>query len=99
MSRDTDMGIYLKDQKKFYYLEAGDNYIANTVDRIRKTLVQRNLLPTAISSDSANKYYILSIKDAKDKEYNFEPIFISKHMQEIYKQKELKASNTKGFKS
>ena len=99
MSKDTDMGIYLKDKKKFYYLEAGDNYIANTVDRIRKTLVQRNLLPTAINSDSAGKYFILSIKDAKDKEYDFEPIFISKHMQQIYKQKETKPSNSKGFKS
>ena len=39
-----DMGIYIQEEKVFYYLEAGDNYIGNTIDRIKKTLIQGGLL-------------------------------------------------------
>ena len=39
-----DMGIYIQEEKVFYYLEAGDNYIGNTIDRIKKTMTMHVLL-------------------------------------------------------
>lgn len=88
MSNDTDLGIYLPKHKCFYYLEAGDSWIGNTVDRVRKALVQRELIK--IDYTSLNKqmdYEILSIKDAKSKDYELVPIFISKHIESLYSQK------------
>ena len=88
MSNERDLGIYLPKEKTFYYLEAGDSWIGNTVDRVRKALVQRELIK--IDYTSLNKqmnYEIMSIKDAMSKDYNMSPIYISKHIESIFSQK------------
>lgn len=89
MSKPDDLGIYLPDVKKFYYLEAGENWIGNTVDRVRKALTQRNLIK--IDYTSLNKqmnYSVITINEAKQKDYELIPIYISKHMEELYKNKQ-----------
>ena len=45
-----DMGIYIQEEKRFYYLEASDNYIGNTIDRIKKTLIQRGLIKVVLET-------------------------------------------------
>lgn len=88
MAKDTDLGIYLPDQKKFYYLEAGDNWIGNTVDRVRKALTQRDLIKVDYTSlQKQMNYTIMPISDAKKNDYDMTPIFISKHIESIYNQK------------
>ena len=39
-----DMGIYIQEEKVFYYLEAGDNYIGNTLIESKKLLSKEGLL-------------------------------------------------------
>ena len=35
MLNDKTLGVRIPDTKTFYYIEAGDNWIGNTVDRIK----------------------------------------------------------------
>lgn len=85
MSRPTDLGIYLPSTKTFYYLEAGDSWIGNTVDRVRKALTQRNLIQIDFTSlQKQQNYTILSIRDAELKDYKMIPIYISKHIEKQY---------------
>lgn len=87
MSKNTDLGIYLPSTKTFYYLEAGESWIANTVDRVRKTLTQRDLIKIDFTSLQKHQdYTVLSIRDAQAKDMNMTPIYISKHIEDIYSQ-------------
>lgn len=94
MSQPKDLGVYLPSTKKFYYLEAGDSWVGNTVDRVRKTLTQRGLIK--INFDMLQKqmdYQIMSLKEATQKDYDLVPIYISKHIEKLYQNK---AAETKG---
>lgn len=91
-----DMGIYIQEEKIFYYLEAGDNYIGNTIDRIKKTLIQRGLIKIVSGNFTDPGYRILSKEEASKNSYEMKPIFISKHVEAIFKEKQNKES--KGFK-
>jgi hypothetical protein len=84
MSKKTDMGIYLKTTKTFYYLEYGDNYVSNTLDRIKKALIQRNLIKGLMDSPREQQYEIISFSDAERDDLNMAPIFISKHIQALF---------------
>jgi hypothetical protein len=42
--KDTDLGIYCVNHKKFYYLETGEVPFPNPIPRLRSTLQQRNLI-------------------------------------------------------
>ena len=92
MPKRTDMGIYLKNDKTFYYLEYGENYIGNTLDRVRKTLIQRNLIQGLTTSPREVQYELISYKDAEDQDISMTPIFISKHIQSLFEKAEGEAS-------
>lgn len=88
MSQPKDLGLFLPQEKKFYFLEAGDNWIGNTIDRIKKTLIQRGLIK--LDFDMLQKqmnYDIMSKEEAMRKDYELVPIYISKHIQAIYENK------------
>ena len=95
MSNDKDLGVYLHKEKVFYYLEAGDNYIGNTVERVRKTLIQRGLITASVGNITTVDYTIISIKQAKMKDYILKPIYLSKHIQNIYQQEQKVSSSFK----
>lgn len=85
MSQPKDLGIYLPAQKKFYYLEAGESWVGNTVDRVRKTLTQRGLIKIDFTSlQKQMDYQIMSLKEAEQKDYDLVPIYISKHIEQLY---------------
>ena len=87
MARKKDLGIYLPTEKKFYYLEAGDSWIGNTVDRVRKALTQRNLIKIDYTSlQKQMNYTVMSIAEAQEKDFELIPIYISKHIEEMFKQ-------------
>lgn len=97
--RDNDLGIYCQRLRKFFYLETGKVYVSNTVDRIKKTLITRGLIEFTDKSflDTEN-YVVLSCKDAQLKDYDMEPIYISKWVQQTVEEE--KANNkTKKKKS
>ena len=79
------MGVYIHSNKTFYYLEAGTNYIGNSLDRVRKTLIQRNLILPEINTNYAKSPYdIISFEEAHRQDYNIEPIFLSAHIKRLY---------------
>lgn len=88
MSNDKDLGVYLHNKKVFYYLEGGDNYIGNTIERVRKTLIQRSYITPEIGNITITNYTICSIKEAKMKDYIMEPIYLSKHIRKLYEIKQ-----------
>ena len=94
MSKKTDLGIYITQEKTFYYLEAGPNHIGNTLDRVRKTLIQRGKIVPSINTNYAKpNYEFMSISDAENKDVTMVPIYISKHIQQLFETSE---TNLKG---
>ena len=79
--RDDSLGIYCIKDKTFYYLETGKVYVANTVDRIKKTLIHRDLIEfTTGSFLNTDDYKIITCRDAKLEDYKIKPIYISEHI-------------------
>ena len=79
------MGIYVHANKTFYYLEAGNNYIGNSLDRVRKALIQRDLiLPDTNTNYAKAPYDIISYVEANRRDYSLQPIFLSQHIKKIY---------------
>lgn len=90
------LGFYIKQMKEFFYLETGDNYIGNHLDRVRKTLIQREILSTKVGPNSKEtSHEIISISEAQEKDLKITPIFLSKNIKELYEQKN-KNKNTFG---
>jgi len=86
--REQDLGIYCVENKKFYFLETGTVIISNTVDRLKKALLKRNLIDFSPSSFmDTNRYNVITCREAKLSNYDMEPIFISKHVEEVFKNK------------
>jgi|11BtaG_2_1085332.scaffolds.fasta_scaffold00356_8 hypothetical protein len=83
------LGIYILKNKTFYYLEAGDNYIGTSIDRIKKALIQRNLiLPQINTNYSKPLYSVITYDEAYRNSYSVEPIFLSKHIKLMYNEKQ-----------
>ena len=88
--RDNDLGIYCTRTRKFYYLETGDVYVANTIDRIKKALIKRGLIEfTDKTFIDTENYRVFSCKDARLKDMEMLPIYISKHIQQTVEQRKL----------
>lgn len=99
MSKNTDLGIYLKKNKTFYYLEYGENYVQNTLDRVRKALIQRNLLNALPDNNSRDvQYEIISYKQAYDNSVEMKPIYISKHVQSLMESEQKENTTGGSFK-
>ena len=85
MPNNKSMGVYVHSNKTFYYLEAGTNYIGNSLDRVRKTLIQRSLILPDINTNYAKSPYdIISFEEAHKQDYDIEPIFLSSHIKSLY---------------
>ncbi len=81
--RDNSLGIYCVRTKKFYYLETGKVYVANTVDRLKKALIKRGLIEFTDSSFlDTDSYKILTCRDAKLEDLDVTPIYISNHVRD-----------------
>ena len=101
MLNDKTLGVRIPDTKTFYYIEAGDNWIGNTVDRIKKTLIQRNVIKTSYDGKTT-PYDVCTYLHIKQNNstYNVEPIFLSKHIEALYKASNNVETDSKGiFKS
>jgi len=82
--REDSLGIFCKQNKTFYYLETGDNYVGNTVDRIRKTLISRDLIHyNTRGLMSTDDFTVLTVRDAKVADHKLQPIYISKHVEQV----------------
>ena len=83
------LGIFSKKDKTWYYLETGEIHLNNVLSRIKKALVQRNLIILDPESQTdSESYEILKYSEAVDKEYVIKPIFLNPHIKESYENKE-----------
>lgn len=81
--RDDSLGIYCVRQKKFYYLESGKIYVANTVDRLKKALIKRGYIEfTDKSFLDTEAYKVMTCRDAQLEGYESIPIYISNHVKQ-----------------
>lgn len=89
------LGVFCKKDKKFYYLESGDNHVTNTVPRITKTLYARGIIE--LSADNPytySEYEIMKIKDAIEKGFELNPIYINDHVRDnLEKKQEVETSS------
>jgi hypothetical protein len=100
MLNNKTLGVKIPELKAFYYIEAGDNWIGNSVDRIKKTLIQRNLIKADLNGTTTN-YTICSYAKFKQEGLTYEvvPIFLSKHIEELYRANEPIKKTSGIFKS
>lgn len=88
MSRNK-LGIYAKKDKTFYYLETGENYISNEIDRVKKTLIQRSLISISLDTGTvAEQYKVLELNEAKEEGYKITPIFLNNFVKQNFESKE-----------
>lgn len=87
--KDTDLGIYCVNHKKFYYLETGEVPFPNPIPRLRSTLQQRNLIdfdPRNYMDTSS--YLIRTIREAKANDWEMERIFATTHVKRTIEARE-----------
>ena len=89
-------GVFCKKNKKFYYLEAGENHVVNTVPRFTKTLFARGIIELDADSPSTyTQYDVLTIKEAKSKEMDLVPIYINDHVRSLVENKKENKQSSK----
>lgn len=96
--RDDSLGIYCVQDKKFFYLETGKVYVANTVDRLKKALVKRGLIEfTDKTFLSTEAYKVITCRDAKLESYEMIPIYISKHVRNTMEDEQVNKAERTGW--
>lgn len=91
---EKDLGIYIKSNKTFYVLETGNVFINSHVTRIKKILIQKGLITmTDTSYTDSDQYEVIKVKEAKEKDYTFELLYLNSHIRSIHEKKQ--AENSK----
>lgn len=90
-------GIYIPDRRTFYYLETGEHWSSNNIDRIKKTLVQRGLISISLDG-KPSVYNIITYNDFTSKYPNYEvkPIYISKHIESMLNETQVSQTQPSG---
>jgi hypothetical protein len=81
-------GFYVFEPSKFYYLESGGPRSSTSFDRLRSVLLSRRI----ISMVDKPNYEIITVAEAKKRSLEFQPIFTSPHVRQIWEEKQ--KSNT-----
>lgn len=87
MLDNQTIGVYCLNDMKFYYMDAGNLRLANSIDRIKKALTQRGLIrvdPEAMTQPE--QYQIMMAGDAKLKSYEIVPIYLNDHIKALAEQ-------------
>ena len=94
MINEKDLGIYINSNKTFYMLETGPIVISSHVTRIKKILIQKNLIIMTDSSyTDSDQYEVLSYKQAKAKEYKVKKLYLNSHIRKNFENEEPKDTN------
>lgn len=90
---EKDLGIYIKSNKTFYVLETGQVFINSHVTRIKKILIQKNLIKmTDTSYTDSDQYEVLKVKEATDQGYKVETLYLNSHIRKIHEAKKEESS-------
>lgn len=94
MINEKELGIYVKENKTFYILETGSIVISSHVTRIKKALIQKNLIKmTDTSYTDSEQYEVLSHKEAKSKEYTVERLYLNSHIRKHFENEKSEDTN------
>ncbi len=84
---DKDMGIFLRSNQTFYYMVNGYNHTpSNSVERILKTLMMKDLITFRQESGEDQmyrQYEVVSIRDARDRKLKMEAIHTNAHVRKV----------------
>jgi hypothetical protein len=93
--KDSDLGIYCVNHKKFYYLESGEVPFPNPIAKLRSTLQQRNLIDfTPESYMDTSNYLVKTIREARANNWEMERIFASTYIKQLFAEREAAATAT-----
>jgi len=75
-------GLWLRANKKFYYLETGIHSIRNPMDRIKSGLISRGLLEWDVTGTKRYEEPVVKMSwaEAEERGYESEPLFLNKHV-------------------
>ena len=94
MQDNKIQGILAPGNNKFYYLECGDFKLMNVIERIRSSLVAKDII-TYVNldpQDNTPPYYVLTLADAKERGLDIEVLYLNKHIKEVKEQTVEKAA-------
>ena len=80
--RSEVQGLWCRKNKKFYYLETGVHSIRNPLDRIKNSLVTRELLEWNISGTRRHEEPVIKMSwaEADERGYEVECIYLNPHV-------------------
>lgn len=83
-------GVYVKESKKFFYLETGGKPCRSPVDKLRSVLMQRGILEYDSQSERLTiynePYSIITYAEAEEKKYEIEVVYLNAHVQKLMTQ-------------
>ena len=84
-------GIWIRENRTFYYLETGAVPVTFNGDKIRSTLISRGILklnPQFKLVKNEEPYLQMTLRQAQDKEYKIEKFYLNKHIEASVKARE-----------
>lgn len=91
MSKDSQLGIWCRKDGVFYYLETGDHIIHNELERLKTSLLARELITFSqsrvVSGEETHK--VMKRSEAKEKKYEIKPIYVTNHVKKTIEERDL----------
>lgn len=93
-------GLLVPENKTFYYLEANGITVANSLDRISKILLSRDLIrETGEMPDlTATKPVVMTLLEATEKGYHVQALYITQHIKKVTKDNTIPVARKIGWK-
>ena len=77
------LGVFCKKDKSFYYIEAGENHVNNTVSRLVKVLQSRGLIELDHDNPYTHtQYEAIPCGKALEQDMEMKPVYLSKHIKQ-----------------
>ncbi len=85
--KDKDLGIFCFKDRKFYYFVPGPAGTTNNIERIRTTLLARELIDYQAKPGEPGSYEVMTWGKAKINEYDCIPLYPSAHVRKMHEAK------------
>jgi hypothetical protein len=82
--RSEVQGLWCRKDKVFYYYESGHHSVRNPLDRIKTTLISRNLLTWSVGGTRLHEEPIVKMSwaEAEERGYVVQPMYFNNHVKE-----------------
>lgn len=86
-------GIWCEKDRNWYYLETGPHPSNKALQRLRNILIQRELIKFSLEKEiNSPDYKIITMQEAREKDFQMIPVYINKHVENAIKSKEEKVN-------